>query len=89
MRAFRDEYMLSIPEGRADVAAYYANAPRVVRAIDRLPAVEREAVYESLYTDVIVPAVALVNAGRYREAWNFYRLSAADLFDRFLGDGVP
>jgi hypothetical protein len=71
LRSFRDRVLRATLEGRRDVAAYYATAPAIVRAIDRRP--DADAVYLALYQRFIVPAVAAVKREDNRTAYELYR----------------
>ncbi|WP_426164127.1 CFI-box-CTERM domain-containing protein [Sandarakinorhabdus sp. DWP1-3-1] len=71
LRRYRDEVMLATPSGAAAVAAYYAEAPAIVAAIDRLPDAAEH--YRRLYDDFIAPAAAAAMAGDNDRAEALYR----------------
>jgi hypothetical protein len=71
LRRFRDEVLLTTAAGRGAVQEYYATAPGIVAAINRLP--DAAAVYHRLFDQAIAPAVAAVRAGRYPEAYAIYQ----------------
>jgi hypothetical protein len=71
LRRFRDEVLLATPSGRREVEAYYATAPTIVAAINRLG--DSQAVYRHLFHHRIAPAVAAVRAGRHADAYAIYR----------------
>jgi hypothetical protein len=81
LRRFRDEVLLSCAAGRHEVREYYATAPAIVAAIDRLP--DAGAVYRHLYRQSIAPAVAAVLAGRHAEAYGIYRRLVGEARDRY------
>jgi hypothetical protein len=81
LRRFRDEVLLSCASGRRDVQEYYATAPAIVAAIDRLP--DAGAVYRHLYRRSIAPAVAAVRGGRHAEAYDIYRRLVGEARDRY------
>jgi hypothetical protein len=81
LRRFRDEVLLRCPSGRRDVQEYYATAPAIVAAIDRLP--EAGAIYRHLYRQSIAPAVAAVRAGRHADAYAIYRRLVGEAHDRY------
>jgi hypothetical protein len=60
LRSFRDRVMLATAEGRADVAHYYAVAPRIVAEIQRRG---EERVLLRLYFTTILPAVVAARLG--------------------------
>jgi hypothetical protein len=71
LRRFRDEVLLVSPSGRLAVEEYYATAPRIVAAIDRLP--HAGAIYRQLFYQNIAPAVAAIRAGSFTDAFAIYR----------------
>jgi hypothetical protein len=81
LRHFRDEVLLRCPPGRRDVQEYYATAPAILAAIDRLP--DAGAVYRHLYRQNIAPAVAAVRAGRHADAYAIYRRLVGEARDRY------
>jgi hypothetical protein len=60
LRSFRDRVMLATPEGRADVARYYAVAPAILAEMQRRG---EERVLLRLYFTTILPAVAAARLG--------------------------
>ena len=42
LRHFRDNYMMNVPEGKADIAHYYKTAPSIVNAINNSPTAKLE-----------------------------------------------
>ena len=58
LRDFRDEYVLSQPEGRRLVSIYYATAPEIVRSIDALP--DRDEIWREVYQRWLRPAIEAV-----------------------------
>lgn len=74
MRKLRDEYALT--KGyEHEVAQYYKFAPKIVENINKTSEAVR--VYTDFYNLYIVPAVAAVASGNYKEAHGIYR----DLFN--------
>jgi hypothetical protein len=77
LRWFRDQVMNSTVDGQRDVASYYANAPRIVAAIDsKTDAAMR---YRHLYQQTIRPAVAAVHQGNTSKAYSLYRQMVLEL----------
>lgn len=71
LREFRDKYMASTPEGRAEIAEYERTAPDITRAINAMP--NAEEIYTRLFDEFIEPAVAAANAGHFEAAHQIYR----------------
>jgi hypothetical protein len=82
LRWFRDAVLLADPDGRRDVAEYYATAPTVVAAIDR--SADPESVYESVYAGTIAPAVAAIERGEFDRAYRLYKDLVAGLRAAYL-----
>ena len=71
LRRFRDGYMRSRPTGSADICEYYHIAPIIVEKIKQSPnAME---VFERLYSELVLPCVALIESGKNEEAYIAYR----------------
>lgn len=85
MREFRDGYVAGLPDGRELIEAYYALAPRIIRAIDRSP--DRAEVYEELYTRWLSASLELIEAGRYEEAFENCVAVLRQLSGEHLTDG--
>lgn len=71
LRAFRDGYMRSTETGAADICAYYLTAPAIVEKIKQLP--NAPEVFENIYTELVLPCVALIEAGKNEDAYMKYR----------------
>ena len=78
LRAFRDGYLLSIPEGQAMVAHYYSVAPAIAERLN--DSTELEQVWQ-----VICRCVAAIQSGRHEQATDEYRAMVQSLELRFLG----
>lgn len=70
MRQFRDQVMLTNPNGQQLVEEYYQIAPLVVQAINARP--DAEQVYQSIYDQFIVPSVEAIQSGDYARALQLY-----------------
>ena len=71
LRSFRDGYLRSQPEGEAEIAEYYAVAPKIVDAI-RSNADTAEA-FDAIYRELVEPCVAMIERGENVEAHTLYR----------------
>ena len=71
LRSFRDGYLRSQPEGKAEIAEYYAVAPKIVDAI-RSKADAAEA-FDAIYRELVEPCVAMIERGENVEAHALYR----------------
>jgi len=83
MRALRDKYIRTLPEGESVIAEYYEFAPAIVEKINQ--GTEPEPVYERIYTEMILPCVQLYDAGDYHKAYVLYREYAGKLKSEYLG----
>ena len=71
LRAFRDGYLRSQPECEAEIAEYYAVAPKIVDAIrSKADAVEA---FDAIYRELVEPCVAMIERGENVEAHALYR----------------
>ena len=71
LRRFRDGYMASLPCGRCEIDHYYRVAPPIVAQIKTQP--DALAVFERIYTELVLPCVALIEAGDLEAAHARYR----------------
>lgn len=69
LRAFRDGFLSTSPEGRSLIQRYYRIAPGLVAAIDSRE--DAEAVYEGIY-GTVTDCVAAVREGRFDVALDLY-----------------
>jgi hypothetical protein len=80
LRSFRDRVLLATPEGRADVARYYAVAPAILAEIERRG---DERVLLRLYFTTILPAVAAARLGLNGLARRIYTAMMLRLESRY------
>lgn len=71
LRSFRDGYLRSQPEGEAEIAEYYAVAPKVVDAI--LSKADAAEAFDAIYRELVEPCVAMIERGENVEAHALYR----------------
>ena len=80
LRAFRDDYILCMANGKEIIKVYYENAPMIVKTINqRQDALE---IYNGLY-DVICMCVKDIREGRYENAFQTYVDMVIQLRNRF------
>lgn len=71
LRVFRDGYMKSLPQGQADICQYYHTAPAIVAKIHALS--NAREIFDSIYIELVLPCVELINADKNEEAYIKYR----------------
>lgn len=71
LRAFRDGYMKSFPQGQADICHYYHTAPAIVAKVRTLP--NAKEVFDRIYEELVLPCVGLIEKGNNEEAYTQYR----------------
>jgi hypothetical protein len=81
LRAFRDGFMSSLPNGAALISEYYNIAPRIVARISTEP--DAEIIFASLYESVSTSA-DMVKAGKNDEAMRTYVTIVSDLKEKYL-----
>ena len=82
LRAFRDGYMKSLPNGQADICEYYHIAPAIVDKIRALP--NAREIFDSIYTELVLPCVDLIRAEKNEEAYTKYRDYVKLLQEQYL-----
>jgi hypothetical protein len=81
LRFLRNNYMMTGSGGQAMISQYKSIGPAIVKAINSLD--NKAAIYEYMYSNMIIPSVKLVQQGDYAEAVNYYRLFVEALQDRY------
>ena len=71
LRSYRDNWLKKQPDGILLIAKYYEIAPKIVAAIDARP--DRLAIYDKLYTELILPCVQMIDAGSNHDALKLYQ----------------
>lgn len=71
LRSFRDGYLRSQPEGEAEIAEYYAVAPKIVDAI--LSKADAAGAFDAIYRELVEHCVAMIERGENKEAYALYR----------------
>lgn len=82
LRQFRDEYLASSPEGRQAIREYYETAPMVVTAIKLRD--DHAVVLQEIYSQLVEPAVRLIEAKEHTRAFQLYRAVFLRLRDEFV-----
>ena len=82
LRIFRDSFMMSTEQGRADVEHYYKLAPAIVNTINNLP--NADEIWNSLFERVITPAVSLIKCDRLDDAYQLYKNCVFQLQSCFI-----
>lgn len=71
LRHFRDTYMKRNKEANKDIAWYYENAPKIVRALDKHP--DADKIYKRMYIRYIEPAYRAISKGDEERAYDIYK----------------
>lgn len=82
LRAFRDGYMKSLPNGQADICQYYHTAPAIVTKIRSLP--NSMEIFDRIYTELVLPCVALIENDKNEDAYTKYRNYVKLLQEQYL-----
>ena len=77
LRLFRDEYLARQPEGRAEIKQYYATAPRIVEAINRLP--NHLEIWNRVYEELVQPCIRMIHANQHEQTHQLYKTYASNL----------
>ncbi|MFM2029063.1 MAG: hypothetical protein RL517_254 [Pseudomonadota bacterium] len=77
LRAFRDDYVASVPDGKREIEHYYKVSPLIVNNINALP--NRDAVLSLINEKHLKPAIELILNGRNHEAYLRYKRMVNDL----------
>ncbi len=77
LRFLREDFMRHTPQGKRLLEEYLSLGPAVVQAIGALE--NRSKIYDYLYQHMILPSVALIKAGKYQEAVDWYEGFSVEL----------
>jgi hypothetical protein len=84
LRAFRDGYMMALPDGQKMISEYYTRAPAIVGAINRSEDVVMAATWENMYQTIKACVKAIQNRN-YEYALQTYVTAVRNLEEEFLG----
>lgn len=70
LRSFRDNFIRKSADGANLIDKYYKIGPRVVKKIKSNA--NRGIILEGMYTDLVLPTIALIEAGKLAEAKDYY-----------------
>lgn len=70
LRSFRDNYITSQSQGKQLIASYYNHAPAIVSAIYTNS--QKYKIASTMYTDLVMPTVSLIQQKRLAEAADYY-----------------
>lgn len=71
LRAFRDGYMCKLAGREAEIQEYYRIAPVIVEKIRDKE--NSEEIFDLIYTELVLPCVELIDAGKNENAHKLYR----------------
>lgn len=77
LRQFRDSYMLSFDEGKAEVEEYCEKAPKIVKAISAKP--DAKIIYRNIFNEVVRPCVNFIKQGKLELARLTYKKALSQL----------
>lgn len=81
LRRFRDKWLKQQPDGILLIARYYEVAPKIVTAIDARD--DRLAVYDSIYQELVIPCVKLIEQENFAETQTLYRMYTESLEKKY------
>lgn len=84
LRAFRDGYMKSLPQGQDEICQYYHIAPAIVDKIHSLS--NAKEIFDSIYIELVLPCVELIKLGNNEAAYLKYRDYVQLLRRQYLSD---
>jgi len=89
MRDLRDDYIAAISGNKDDIANCYDAIsqiiePQIVAQINKLP--DAHSIFDGIYTELILPCVALIEQEKFHEAYVMYKDYTTDLKEKYLAD---
>lgn len=83
LRRFRDEYLAHAECGQCTIARYYEVAPKIVEKIKA--GEDAMSVFERIYTELVLPCVALIEKGENEACRARYQAYVEMLEKEYLG----
>lgn len=83
LREFRDNWLKNQPGGLAEVAEYYATAPKIVEKINART--DAKDIWNGLYEKLVIPCVKFIEEGEMEKAHAMYRDGTVKLNLEFGG----
>ncbi|MBQ2954073.1 MAG: hypothetical protein IJE07_11095 [Clostridia bacterium] len=83
LRRFRDEWLAHAECGQCTIARYYEIAPTIVEQIKAQP--DAMAIFEQIYTDLVLPCVALIEKGENEACRAMYQAYVEMLQQQYPG----
>lgn len=71
LRAFRDTFLASLPDGQNEINQYYRMAPDIVSSIDQRE--NRDEIWNQVYDELIAPCVRMIQADKNDAAYRLYK----------------
>jgi hypothetical protein len=82
LRNYRDQYLLSTPQGEKIVRSYYNIAPTIVNRINK--DVQSAKIYENILTTYIQPCLTLIEMGKNKECSRLYSEMVVSLEKKYM-----
>lgn len=82
LRAFRDTYLASLPNGQAEIDQYNRIAPGIVSAINRQD--NPHEIWNQIYTDLIAPCVQMIHAQENEKTYQLYKAYSLALHETYV-----
>lgn len=77
LRAFRDGYMQTLPNGQGEICEYYHTAPIIVAKIRTMP--NANELFDQIYSELVLPCVELIENGQNDAAYLRYKKYTKEL----------
>ena len=81
---YRDSYVLKIPNGKKEIAIYYAISPKLIEAINKQK--NSEEIYETIYTNLLVPCTELIKDKQYLKVYILFKGAILCLGKEYMGE---
>lgn len=81
LRAFRDSYLVALPNGQEEIEQYYQMAPGIVSAINQRDNCEE--IWSQVYSELISPCVLKIHAQENNDAYQLYKAYSLELRKKY------
>ena len=82
LRKFRDSYLALQEGGQEEIESYYKMAPQIVAKLEEHP--NREEILESIWSELVLPCVALIKTGENQACHQLYKTYTLELSQKVV-----
>jgi hypothetical protein len=83
LRQFRDQFILTMPNGKSEIDYYYLISPDIVSKI--MDQQDSDDLFKQIHLEYIAPAIQLIKEDKKHDAYLLYKLMVSTLTSKYPG----